>query len=58
MNINQLPLTFSMPPYFLGLGEYLGEKHEKIFDQSAFAEMFFNIQSQQGIDDDDEETVD
>lgn len=56
ININQLPLTFSMPPYFLGLGEYLGERHEKIFDQSAFAEMFFNVKSQEETDD-DEETI-
>lgn len=56
MNINQLPLTFTMPPYFMGLGEYLGEKHKNIFDQSVFAEMFFNIPSQQEINDDEEET--
>ncbi len=54
VNINQLPLTFTMPPYFMGLGEYLGEKHRKIFKKSAFAEMFFNIPSQQETDDEEE----
>ena len=54
MNINQLPLTFAMPPYFMGLGEYLGEKHSKIFDKSAFAELFFNVPSQQEINDEEE----
>ena len=38
MNLDALPLTFAIPPYFLGLGEYLGEKHKEIFDKS----MLFN----------------
>jgi len=55
MNIDRLPLTFSMPPYFLGLGEYLGEKHEKIFDKSIFAQMFLHGGMHEEINDDDEQ---
>ncbi len=55
MNLDALPLTFQMPPYFIGLGEYLGEKHEKIFDKSMFGQMFFNVRPSEEMDNDEEE---
>ncbi|MHA1916636.1 MAG: hypothetical protein ACW97V_19990, partial [Promethearchaeota archaeon] len=54
MNLDRLPLNFMMPPYFMGLAEYLGEKHSKIFDPSVFGEMFFNTRSKEETDDEEE----